>query len=242
MNNSTAEKNALKSAFSEYWEGMRDAVPVLVAVVPFSILFGAVALDKGLSFAEMLLASLSIYAVASQYVMLDLMGQQLPVWLIVFSVFALNFRHVLYSAAIGRKLSHFSGFEKALAFFLLVDPQYAAAEARSLVKKLTPAYYFSYAATVYTTWIIANCVGGIFGRMMSKPEAFGLDFILPLYFTALVIGFRSSQGFIWIAIASFLVSLLTYFTIGSPWHISIGGIAGLIVAALLSRPTEPLHD
>lgn len=241
MNNHVAS-NAQVSAFTEYRDGIRDAVPVLVAVVPFSVLFGAVALDKGLSFAEMIMASLSIYAVASQYVMLDLMGQQLPVWLIVFSVFAVNFRHVLYSAAIGRKLPHFSGLEKALAFFLLVDPQYAAAEARSLTKRITPAYYFSYAATVYTTWILANCVGGVFGKLIERPEIFGLDFILPLYFTALIVGFRSSRGFQWIATVSFIASLLTFFTIGSPWHISIGGLAGLVVAAALSRPTEPLHD
>ncbi|MCG8493077.1 MAG: AzlC family ABC transporter permease [Sneathiellales bacterium] len=240
MKNHTANE-VQASAITEYFDGIRDAAPVLVAVVPFSILFGAIALDKGLSFAEMLLASLSIYAVASQYVMLDLMGQKLPVWLIVLSVFALNFRHVLYSAAIGRKLSHFTGFEKTIAFFLLVDPQYAAAEARSLIKKLTPAYYFSYAATVYTTWVLTNCIGGLFGKLIENPEIYGLDFILPLYFTALVVGFRSTSGFLWVASGSSVISLLIFFTIGSPWHISIGGLAGLAIAATLSRPEETSH-
>ena len=34
------------------------------------------------------------------------------------------------------------------------------------------------------------------------------------------------------------VALLTYFTLGSPWHITLGGIAGLIVAAAQSRPPQ----
>ena len=227
---------------SEWYQGSKDALPVLTALFPFSVIFGAIAIESGLSFGELLLTSMSIYAVASQYLMLDLMGQEVPIWLIVTSVFALSFRHVLYSAAIGRKLTAFSPVQKALAFFVLIDPQYAIAEARASYKKITPAYYFSYAATVYVTWIVANCVGAMFGDIISQPEIFGLDFILPLYFMALIMGFRRSTGFLPIACASSAASLLSYYTVGSPWHISIGGFVGLIVAAAMCKPKGAVND
>lgn len=216
-------------------------MPVLVALFPFSVLFGAVAMERGLSFVEVILASMSIYAVASQYLMLDLMAQQIPVWMIVLSVFALNFRHVLYSAAIGRKLDNFSALQKALAFFLLVDPQYAASEGRAIRKALTPAWYFSYAATVYGIWIVANCIGASFGALMDIPASLGLDFILPLFFTALIMGFRSTSQFWMIALVSAGISILAYITVGSPWHISIGGLAGLLIAVLLAKPKAQNH-
>ncbi len=223
---------------SEAYQGAKDALPILTALFPFTIIFGAIAIESGLSFGEVLLTSMSIYAVASQYLMLDLMGQEIPIWLIVTSVFALSFRHILYSAAIGRKLTEFSFWQKALAFFVLIDPQYAAAEARASRHRLTPTYYFSYAATVYVTWIVANCVGVMFGNLISNPEAYALDFILPLYFVALIMGFRSSQGFTMIACVSIAISLLAYYTIGNPWHISLGGIGGLVAAAILSKPQK----
>ncbi|WP_419901785.1 AzlC family ABC transporter permease [Kiloniella sp.] len=179
---------------------------------------------------------MSIYAVASQYVMIDLMGQGVPAWSIVLAVFAINFRHVLYSASIGREMKIFSSFQKAIAFFFLVDPQYAASESRALRTGLQPAYYFSYAAIVYTTWIVSNCVGGLFGSLIVEPEKYGIDFILPLYFTGLVMGFHKRPNFAPVLVMSGGVSLLAYFTIGSPWHITLGGIAGLVVAAVLSRP------
>ncbi|MEP3245245.1 MAG: AzlC family ABC transporter permease [Sneathiella sp.] len=224
------------SSRTEILQGIRDALPVLVAVIPFSAVFGAVAIESGLTFIQMLVTSLSIYAVASQYVMLDLMGQGVPAWSVILAVFAVNFRHVLYSASVGRHMGTFSNLQKAVAFFLLVDPQYAACEARAAKQRLRPAYYFSYAATVYLTWIGVNCIGALFGSFIEDPTAFGLDFILPLYFTGLVLGFRQRAGFLPVLVASGCVSLLTYFTIGSPWHITIGGGAGLVVAAVLSKP------
>ncbi len=223
---------------SEIKDGMRDAVPILIAVVPFSAVFGAVAIESGLSFNEMLLTSLSIYAVASQYVMVDLMGQDVPAWSIVLAVFAINFRHVLYSASIGREMKAFSSLQKAIAFFFLVDPQYAASEVRASRSGLQPAYYFSYAAIVYITWIISNCAGGLFGSLIEEPAKYGIDFILPLYFTGLVAGFHKRPNFASVLIVSGGVSLVAFFTIGSPWHITLGGIAGLVMAAVLSRPVR----
>lgn len=217
-------------------DGIKDSLPILFALVPFSAVFGAVALEKGLTFVELMLASISIYAVASQYVMVDLIARDVPAWTIVLTVFAVNFRHVLYSASIGRHMGNLSGFQKSVAFFLLVDPQYAAAERRAGDQGLRPAYYFAFAGSVYGTWIASNLLGAGFGSLIENPEAFGLDFILPLYFAGLIAGFRKRAGFGTILLTSACVSVLCYFTVGSPWHITLGGAAGLLVAAATSRP------
>jgi predicted branched-subunit amino acid permease len=55
--------------------------------------------DNGLSAGEAVLMSATVYAGASQMVGIELFGSDVAPWLIVFSVFAVNFRHVLYSAA-----------------------------------------------------------------------------------------------------------------------------------------------
>lgn len=217
-------------------DGLKDSLPILFALVPFSAVFGAIALENGLSFPELLLASMSIYAVASQYVMVDLLVQGVPAWSIVLAVFAVNFRHMLYSAAIGRHMGKFSRLQKALAFFILIDPQYAAAERRAGNQGLRPAYYFAFAGSVYGTWIASNCLGAAFGSLITNPEALGLDHILPLYFAGLVAGFHKRPGFSVILLTSAVTSILAYYTVGSPWHITLGGAAGLAIAAATSRP------
>lgn len=216
--------------------GLRDVLPVLGAVLPFAAVFGAVAVESGLSPAEVMIASASIYAAASQYVMIDLMGQAVPIWSIVLAVFALNFRHVLYSASLGRHMGAFSFWQKALAFFLLVDPQFAASEARAAKRGLRPAYYFAYALAIYAVWIVSNLLGVLFGSLLENPAALGLDFLLPLYFMGMIMGFHGRSHFLLILAVSAAASLIVHQTLGSPWHITVGGGIGMLVAAALSKP------
>ena len=222
----------------DIFDGVRDVLPITPAVIPFAGVFGALAIEQGLSLGELALASMTIYAGASQYAMLDLMGQGIPAWSIVLAVFAINFRHLLYSASLGRRLNAFSRWQKALAFFWLVDPQFASAESRAFKRGLRPAYYFSYAVVLYTTWLVSNFIGALFGALIEDPAAFGLDFILPLYFTGLVVGFHKRPNFLPVLVVSVVVSLAVWFSLGSPWHISLGGLAGLFVAAALSKGDE----
>ena len=65
---------------SEFWRGARIALPVVVALFPFGILYGALALENGFTVFEALLMSVTIFAGASQMVGIELFGQQLPPW------------------------------------------------------------------------------------------------------------------------------------------------------------------
>ncbi|GLQ18039.1 AzlC family ABC transporter permease [Maritalea porphyrae] len=223
---------------AEWLQGLTDALPILVAVIPFGALFGAVAVKSGLDIPTAVFASASIYAGASQFVMLDLLGQQVPVWSIILAVFAVNFRHVLYSASISQHLDRFTPLQKALSFFFLVDPQFATGEARAEQGKLTPAYYFGYAAPLYSVWILVSWMGALFGGLIEDPAVYGIDFILPLYFMGLVMGFRQRRFFWPILGVSATVSMIAYFTLGNPWHIAAGGIAGMLLGAAMSKPPE----
>src|SRR3954453_12265529 len=144
-----------KSVASEFLAGMRASVAVCIAVLPFGLLFGALAADNGFSVFEAMLMSGAIYGGASQMVGIELFGQKVAPWLIVLSIFAVNFRHVLYSAGIGRRIAHWSGVQQALGFFILTDPQFAVAEARAQSGQTVGfAWYLGLGLPVYLFWIV----------------------------------------------------------------------------------------
>ena len=109
-----------KSTASEFLRGTRDSVPVVVAVLPFGLLFGALAVDNGFSVFETMLMSATVYGGASQMVGIELFGQKVAPWLIVLSIFAVNFRHVLYP----QRLPHDAGWplRTGPSALLLSDP------------------------------------------------------------------------------------------------------------------------
>ncbi|WP_322991018.1 AzlC family ABC transporter permease [Hoeflea sp.] len=227
-----------------FWHGARDSLPIVASAAPFGLLFGALAVDNGLSIGETVLMSAMLYAGASQMVGIELFGAHVAPWLVVFSVFAVNFRHVLYSAALGRKMDLIPGWRKAVAFFFLVDPQFAAAETRYEVgKPLTFAWYMGLAVPIYIFWVLEAWAGALFGNLIAHPEAIGLDFVLSIYFLGLVLGFRKRANWLPVVIASGLGSILAYWLVGSPWHVSLGALVGVCVAVLLPlKPDDPVAD
>ncbi|WP_051614976.1 AzlC family ABC transporter permease [Phyllobacterium sp. UNC302MFCol5.2] len=227
------------SSRTQFWEGFVNGLPIMVASAPFGLLFGALAIDNGFTVGEAVFMSASIFGGASQMVGIELFGHNVPAWLIVFSIFAVNFRHVLYSAAVGRRIGHFKPLQGLLSYFLLTDPQYAETEKRAeSAKPVTFIWYLGVATPIYVMWVLEAWIGGLFGNLISDPHALGIDMLLPIYFLGLVMGFRKRDNWGPIVIASGVVSIIAYKTIGSPWHVSIGALAGILVAVIVAKPEK----
>jgi predicted branched-subunit amino acid permease len=222
-----------RAGVSEFLSGMRASVPVLVAALPFGVLFGAMALANGFTVFQAMLMSATVYGGASQMVGIELFGQRIAPWLIVFSIFAVNFRHVLYSAVLGRRIRDWPFFRKAITFFLLIDPQFAETERKADSSGgVSFAWYIGLAAPIWVLWVAEAGLGAYFGGLISDPHALGLDFLLSIYFLGLMMGFRKRPLWLPVVIASALASIVAYRTIGSPWHVSVGALAGIALAAI----------
>jgi predicted branched-subunit amino acid permease len=230
----SAETLTEKSVASDFWDGVRLSIPVVVAAAPFALLFGAIAVDNGLSVLEATLMSALIFGGASQMVGIELFGQHVAPWLIVLSIFAVNFRHVLYSAGIGRRIAHWPVISQALGYFVLTDPQFAVAERKAEAGETVGfAWYMGLGLPVYVLWVIESALGAVFGKLIPDTHALGIDFLLPIYFLGLVLGFRKRPLWLPVVIASAAASIVAYKTVGSPWHVSIGAVAGVLLAVIL---------
>lgn len=222
---------------SPFWHGVKAGLVVALSTTPFGLLFGAIAVDGGVSPLEATLMSGIIFGGASQLVGVQMFGSHVPAWLIVLSVFAVNFRHILYSAAMTPLVKDFSPLQKAAAFFFLTDPQFAEAAKRvDRVGKLEAAWYFGAALIIYVIWVGSSALGAMFGQLIGNPKAWGFDVLLPVYFLGLVMGFRKRPLFGAVVPVSAAASVIGMHTVGSPWHVSIGAVAGIIAALILHKP------
>jgi predicted branched-subunit amino acid permease len=229
-----SEATSESTMAGEFWRGARLSIPVMVASGPFAMLFGAIAIDNSFSVFEAFLMSAAIFGGASQMVGIELFGQHVAPWLIVLSIFAVNFRHVLYSAAIGRHLAHWPLGQQAIAYFLLTDPQYALTESKAQGgRKVSFVWYMGAALSVYVSWITLTLLGSLFGKLIPDTGALGIDFLLPIYFLGLVMDFRKRPLWLPIVLVSGAASLVAFKTIGSPWHITVGALAGVLLAVIL---------
>ena len=93
---------------------------------------------------------------------------------------------------------------------------------------------------IYVPWQIMTLLGAIFGQMIGDPSAIGLDVLLPIYFMSLVLGFRKRDNWLPVVAVSAVASVVAMHVVGSPWHVSIGALAGILLAACL--PLPKLHE
>lgn len=220
----------------DFMRGLRDSLVITLSTLPFAALFGAVAAAHGQSVAEATLASAVIFAGASQLVGVELFGGTVPGWVIILSIFAVNFRHILYSAAIGPHFSRLSGLQKSIAFFLMTDPQFAETVKKS--DKDGPvsfAWYMGFGLAIYVPWVGFTTLGALFGAMLGDPKSLGLDVLLPVYFMGSLLGFKKRNGFLPVVLASATGAVIAFHFVGSPWHVSLGALAGIITAILLPQ-------
>jgi len=226
----------------EFRDGVKTSLPFILSVFPFGMVVGTLGVNSGAGYAEVLLQSVLFFAGASQTVMWELYPAGLSIWVIALAIFAVNFRLVLYSAAIGRRLEPLPKRRMLAALFLLQDVSLAV----GLRRADTPAglswhYYMGLSLVLYATWIVSVALGAGFGAFISDPRAVGLDILVPVYFLCLVMGFRAKPNAAVIFAVSAGVALLVYVFVGAPYHIGVGGLLGMLVAAILAKPAATIE-
>src|SRR3712207_4922049 len=87
------------SARAAFVSGAKATAPVLLALIPFALAFGATAAGGGLSTLETVAMSVFVFAGAAQLAMVPLISAGASVAVIVLTVMIINLRMTLYSAS-----------------------------------------------------------------------------------------------------------------------------------------------
>ncbi|PWR18007.1 AzlC family ABC transporter permease [Zavarzinia compransoris] len=222
--------------WTEFRDGLTTVFPAIAAAVPFALLIGALAVDKGLSALESGLMSALVFAGASQFVALDSWSAPAPWLALGLTALVVNLRHGLMSLSLVRHLGLFPRWLRPLALLLMVDESWAFAEARAARHPLTPAFYAGLTVVFYLSWVAATLAGAALGSLLRDPKALGLDFTFIAIFIVLILGFRARPGFAAIVPASAGTAALVDALYPGPWSIMAGALAGVLLAMLRPVP------
>jgi 4-azaleucine resistance transporter AzlC len=172
---------------SGFYRGVKDCLPTVLGYLSIGFAAGVVEKTSGMSLAEIALMSILLYAGSAQFIAAGMMAAGNPVTAIVFTVFFVNLRHLLMSAAIAPYFRDLPLWKNVLLGSQLTDETFSVAAARLQGKtKGSFSWMFGLNLTAYLNWLLANIAGGVFGEWLASPEAYGLDFALPAMFIGLL--------------------------------------------------------
>ncbi|CAN5143412.1 AzlC family ABC transporter permease [soil metagenome] len=222
----------------EFRQGLIDIAPVVVASIPIGLLWGTLATAKGLSIFEVGLMSIAVYAGAAQFVAIGLWREPVPWLLLTLTVFIVNVRFVLMGASLARHMGAVPKLWRAVLVYFMADENWAFAERRALVQKLTIQYYFGLTLPMILTWMVTTVLGAWAGRSFGDTAAYGFDFAFSALFIGILVGFWKGPKTGAILLASAITAALSKHFIEGAWYIVLGAVAGVIVAAALHAEDE----
>jgi 4-azaleucine resistance transporter AzlC len=221
---------------SDFRTALIDIAPALVALVPMGLLFGALAGAKGMSPPEVLLMSSLVFAGGSQFAALGLWQYPLPIAALLISTALINARHILMSVSLAPKVGHFGAIQRFIGLAIMADENWALAERRASRQPLTPGYYFGMGVTFWANWSLWSFAGALLGPTLGDPNRFGADFAFVAIFIGLIVALSKGHRALGVVVASAASAALVHATLGSPWHVLAGAVAGTAAAALQHRP------
>lgn len=215
----------MKEQAKFFWAGVRAEIPLLIGVFPFGMIYGALALNAGLTASAAQAMSSIVFAGSAQFVTAQLIRESAPGFVIVLTVAIVNLRHVLYSASLAPYLAPLSTRWKTLLAYLLTDEAYAPTILKYEREGATPhTHWFLLGAglALWGTWQISTALGIFLGTAI--PESWSLDFALPLTFIAMVVPVLKGRPYIAAALSAGVTALVAH---SLPYKL------GLILAALV---------
>mgnify|MGYP006075303661 FL=1 len=169
-------------------KGFLDMLPLSLAVFPWGILCGSLAIQRDFTPLEALLMPLIVFAGSAQLVATELIGRNVPLATILFTTFIISSRHFLYGLALRDKLKVLPSRWRLSLGFLLTDELFAlSTSVRSLKGKLRLVYGVAAGGSFYIFWLLWNIIGIIAGSYLPDLTEIGLDFAIAVTLIALVI-------------------------------------------------------
>lgn len=216
--------------------GARLCLALLPGTIALGAVFGTVAAQKGLTLLEAMMMQSFVFAGASQFVAMEVYGNPLN-WAVALAmtgvVAAVNMRMLLVGASLRPWLGGQPSWQVYPTLFLLTDINWLLAIRHYNEGHRDWGVLLGSGLLLWVIWSLSVLPGYFFGSLIDNPETWGLDVVLPAFFTALTVplwkGRRQTLGW---TIAG-LVATVTWWTFGGYWGVLTGAVAGALAGAYL---------
>lgn len=217
-------------------DGIKTIWPLMIPGIPVGLVVGLVAAERGVPAFLGWATSWIIFAGSSQLATIELIGEDAGVAVIVLTVFFINARHIIYSAALRDRFAVYPMWIRLLAPYLLIDQQFAVAETAPELIDPTPRYrlwhFLGAGVFMWSIWQVSVASGILIGDLVR--EEWQLIFSVPILFLGLmVLSIRNQAGVAAAVVGGTLAVLGSGLPQGSGLLLAI--IVGMTVGAAVDQ-------
>lgn len=222
--------------------GLQKSVSIGIGYAPVALTFGILSLQSGLTVWESGMMSLFVFAGASQFIAIQLIGQSATIWVIGLTTLIVNIRHVLMSFSMIR---FFSGISLRRLSFLAhgITDETFVLNSKLLEGIGTPEERSRVTLGVnigaYLSWVVFSFIGAWLGNVISITFS-GFNFALLALFIVLTVGIVNKSNILTYILAGILAIAFKLIIPGKMYLLLSVGIAAT-VGALMEYYRKPIN-
>ncbi|WP_228145771.1 AzlC family ABC transporter permease [Acinetobacter sp. ANC 5054] len=205
-------------------------LPLSLAVIPWGILAGSVAINAGLSVMQAFGMSALVFAGAAQLVSLSMLTAGASIFSIILTIFFLTSQHFIYALQLRHNAIQLPLVKRILLGFLLTDELYATAMLYE--HRFSYRYLIGAGFSFYLCWVGFSVVGIYLARIVPDLSAFHLEFsIVVIFIVMAILVIKETLAIFGMLISALLAVVFSWFKFDAA--ILAAGMIGMAVTAML---------
>lgn len=220
----------------EWWvsflKGGVAILPLSIAVLPWGILAGSMAIETGLTPAEGLGMSGIIFAGATQLAVMGMIKAGAGLMSILISAFFIASQHLLYGLTLRERIAPLPLRWRLILGFLLTDELFALIGKHSAAE-FNRWYALGVGLFFYIFWLLSTLAGILAATQIENLGSFGLDFSIAATFIVIVVPMiKNIPTTVCVLTALILSVVLGYFHV--PSSLIISGVTAMVAGLITS--------
>jgi len=226
---------------SQFWRGFLSLMPLWTGAIPVGVAYAVAAHDAGLSPVQTQLMSLTVFSAAAQFSAVSLFAHHTPIVVMVVTAITLNLQLFLFGLTAARD-SRPTMRRRFLTAYFLTDGAFAIAVGRG--GRIRIPVLLGAGVSMFSAWNAGTLIGAAAGAILPDLSRFGVDFVAPLTFLAVLVPLlRSKPALLTLLVAATTTLILTRVTTTGVAVLGAGltgSVSGSWSAAYLDRH-QPRH-
>lgn len=241
----TATELSYSSEFKEFLRGIKISIPMLLGIIPFALVLGTQAAQKGFSALEVPLLTGLNFAGGSEFAIIEVWTQPPQLLFLILITFLVNSRHILMGASLAPYIRHLPNRKALPLLFFMCDESWALSitdahknNPRNPYLGFSVFFYIGLCFALYVMWVVFTTMGVGISAFLGDVTKFGFDMAFPAVFLVLLRGMWTGfkPALPWLV--SLISAALAYLYLPNGWYVLVGSISGVIAALFLVGDEE----
>jgi 4-azaleucine resistance transporter AzlC len=215
--------------------GFLANLPISLSVFAYGVVLGSICNTKNIDYLQLMLMNIFIFAGSSQFVIVNMLSNNLSLTAIIGSAILINMRYFFKGTTLDKLFLNSSIKQKLLIMHFVTDESWAITMKNMKEKDITIYFLLGGSLCIFLSWILGTSIGYFFAQLIIEPKNYGLDFTFYAMFIAILTTMYKSKNDFLTFFVTALIAIILEKLLGNSIYILISAMFGSFFSLIINK-------